>query len=176
MLDTAQALWSELEQEAGATRRVLERVPADQLTWRPHPKSMTLGQLALHVARVPGDLAHLSTLDGIDAETVDFNPPQPASKAEILPVLEASLEAARGVLGQLDAKTASGAWRLSAGPREVFTVPRVAVLRSLMLNHWYHHRGQLMGYLRLLDVPVPAVYGVSADENPFTESRVGASV
>ena len=87
MLDAAQAMWSELEQEAGATRRVLERVPADKLTWRPHPKSMTLGQLALHVAKVPGDLANLSKLEGIDAETVDFNPAQPAQAAEILPAL-----------------------------------------------------------------------------------------
>ncbi len=167
MLDSAQAMWSELEQEAGATRRVLERVPADKLTWRPHPKSMTLGQLALHVAKVPGDLANLSKLEGIDAETVDFNPAQPAQAAEILPALEASLEAARATLSALDATTASGAWRLTAGPREVFTVPRLAMLRSLMLNHWYHHRGQLVVYLRILDVPVPAVYGRSADENPF---------
>jgi len=167
MLDSAQSMWSELEQEAGATRRVLERVPADKLTWRPHPKSMTLGQLALHVAKVPGDLANLSKLEGIDAETVDFNPAQPAQAGEILPALEASLEAARATLSALDATTASGAWRLTAGPREIFTVPRIALLRSLMLNHWYHHRGQLVVYLRILDVPVPAVYGRSADENPF---------
>ena len=162
-----QSFLAEFDQEMAGTRRVLERVPADRLTWRPHPKSMTLGQLALHVAKVPGDLANLSKLDGIDAETVDFNPPQPATASEILPTLEASLKAAQAVLTELDAKSASGPWKLTAGPREVFTVPRVAVLRSLMLNHWYHHRGQLLVYLRLLDVPVPAVYGRSADDNPF---------
>ncbi len=175
MLDSAQAMWSELEQEGIATRRVLERVPADRLTWRPHPKSMTLGQLALHVASVPGDLANLSKLEVLDAETVDFNPPQPAQVGEILPSLDKSLETARGVLGELDAKTASGAWKLTAGPREVFTVPRIALLRSLMLNHWYHHRGQLLVYLRLLDVPVPAVYGRSADENPFAKPATEAA-
>jgi uncharacterized damage-inducible protein DinB len=176
MLDAAQAMSSELEQEANVTRRVLERVPADRLTWRPHSKSMTLGQLALHVAKVPGDLANLSQLDGIDAETVDFHPPQPATAAEILPALETSLESARAVLAKLDAGTASGAWRLTAGPRELFTVPRIAMMRSLMLNHWYHHRGQLVVYLRLLDVPVPAVYGRSADENPFAKPAMAASV
>jgi uncharacterized damage-inducible protein DinB len=174
MIGSAQALQSELDQEAQATRRVLERVPAEKLAWRPHPKAMTLGQLALHVAKVPGDLANLSTLDGIDGETVDFEPPQPANVAEILPTLESSLARARAVLAALDERTASGSFRLTAGTREIFTLPRLALLRSLMLNHWYHHRGQLVVYLRILDVPVPAVYGRSADENPFARMPASA--
>jgi uncharacterized damage-inducible protein DinB len=174
MIGTAQAFLAELEQEAGTTRRVLDRVPADKLTWRPHAKSMTLGQLALHVAKVPGSLATLSKLDGLDAETVDFEPAQPSKASEILPALEASIAEARAVLTALDEESASGGWRLTAGPREVFTVPRIAFLRTLMLNHWYHHRGQLVVYLRLLDVPVPGVYGPSADENPFAVGAASA--
>jgi uncharacterized damage-inducible protein DinB len=167
MSQSAQPMIAELQQEAGSTRRLLERVPADRLGWRPHPKSMTLGQLALHVARIPGDLANLARHDGIDAATVSFDPPDPAEAAELLSTLEGSIASACDYLASLDDASAAAPWRLAAGAREVFTVPRVALLRSLMLNHWYHHRGQLVVYLRLLDVPIPAVYGRSADENPF---------
>lgn len=166
-MTNATALAAELEQETAATRRLLERVPADRLGWRPHPKSMTLGQLALHVARIPGDLARLAQGDGVDAATVDFEPPQPASAAELVPLLDGSVAAATAYLGGLQPAEAGAPWRLTVGERELFTLPRLALLRSLMLNHWYHHRGQLVVYLRLLDVPVPAVYGRSADENPF---------
>jgi uncharacterized damage-inducible protein DinB len=166
-MTTASVMAAELAQETTVTRRLLERVPGDRLGWRPHPKSMTLGQLALHVARIPGDLARLAKGEGVDAATVDFEPPQPADAAELVPLLEASVAAAATYLDALEPAAAGAPWRLTVGEREVFTLPRLALLRSLMLNHWYHHRGQLVVYLRLLDVPVPAVYGRSADENPF---------
>lgn len=161
------ALVAELEQESHATRRVLERVPDDRLEWRPHPKSMSLGQLALHVATIPGSLARLAQLDGLDAATVDFTPASPASAAELLPALEASVAGAREFLSGLDDAAAAATWRLTFGERELLAAPRAGIVRSLLLNHWYHHRGQLVVYLRLLDVPVPAVYGRSADEDPF---------
>jgi uncharacterized damage-inducible protein DinB len=161
------ALVAELEQEAASTRRVLERVPADRLDWQPHPKSMTLGQLALHVANIPGSIARLAELDGLDAATRSFLPPQPEKAEDLLPALEAGLAHAKSFLNGLNDEAAAAPWRLTVGEREVFTVPRLGVIRTLMLNHWYHHRGQLVVYLRLLDVPVPAVYGRSADENPF---------
>jgi uncharacterized damage-inducible protein DinB len=167
MAGMTQPFISELNQEAVATRRVLERVPADRLEWQPHPKSMTLGQLAFHVANIPGSIARLGRLDGLDASTVSFVPPQPKDAAELLPALEAALAEAQSFLDDLDEEAAVAPWRLSLGEKEVFTIPRLGLARSLMLNHWYHHRGQLVVYLRLLDVPVPAVYGRSADENPF---------
>lgn len=161
------ALVAELEQEAASTRRVLERVPADRLEWQPHPKSMTLGQLALHVASIPGSITRIAQLDGMDAATRSFIPAQPAKAEDLLPALEAGLADAKSFLTSLDDEAASTPWRLTVGEREVFTIPRLGVIRTLLLNHWYHHRGQLVVYLRLLDVPVPAVYGRSADENPF---------
>jgi uncharacterized damage-inducible protein DinB len=170
MLNPTQALANELEREAVSTRRLLERVPADRLDWQPHPKAMTLGQLALHLASIPGNISRLAGLDGFDASTANFNPASPPNAEALLPALESSLADAKSFLGGLDEEASAAPWRLSAGEREVFTVPRLEVVRTLMLNHWYHHRGQLCVYLRFLDVPVPAVYGRSADENPFVET------
>ena len=160
-------LLAELEQEAPATRRVLERVPAQDLEWRPNPKAMALGQLAWHVATIPGDIAQLARLEGIDAATVSFQPRMPAGVGELLPAFEAALEDARAFLRGCTPEMAAAPWCLSSHGQEVFTMPKVALLRSLMLNHWYHHRGQLVVYFRCLDVPVPAVYGRSADETTF---------
>jgi len=161
------ALVAELEQEAGATRRVLERVPENRLTWKPHPKSMSLGQLALHVATIPGSLSTLLEADGLDATGVDFTQKPATSRAELLGALEEGVAKARDFLRGLEPARAAAPWRLTRGSQELFTMPRSAMVRSLLLNHWYHHRGQLVVYLRLLDVPVPVTYGRSADENPF---------
>jgi uncharacterized damage-inducible protein DinB len=163
----ASALIAELQAETDATRRTLARVPADKLDWRPHPNSMTIGQLAHHVATIPGNISRLASLDGFDATQANFTPPQPQSHAEILDAFDASVADAAAFLTGLDETAASSPWRLTAGEREVFTLPRLAIMRTLALNHWYHHRGQLLVYLRLLDVPVPVVYGRSFDENPF---------
>jgi uncharacterized damage-inducible protein DinB len=159
-------LITELEQEAGSTRKLLERVPGNKLGWRPHPKSMTLGQLAHHVASMP-NISGFVEADGLDVATIAFQNPQPASRDEILRTFEASLEAARTRLSGLDDGAAAESWRLHKAGAELFTIPKIAVLRNLMFNHWYHHRGQLTVYLRLLDVPLPVIYGRTADENPF---------
>jgi uncharacterized damage-inducible protein DinB len=164
---SSEALLAELEQEAKATRRLLERVPSRHLDWRPGPKAMTLGQLAWHTATIPGDIATLARLDGIDAATVNFEPRMPADAGEILPAFDAALDEARALLRELDADSAAAPWRLSSHGQEVFTIPKAGLVRTLMLNHWYHHRGQLVVYFRCLDVPVPAVYGRSADEMLF---------
>jgi uncharacterized damage-inducible protein DinB len=161
------SLLNELYQEAAITRRVLERVPGDKLEWRPHPKSMSIGQLAMHVASIPGNLSGLVQADEFDASQANFTPPSPSSVEEILTAHDGSLRAAQDYLGGVDEQTARESWRLTFKGKEVFTAPRGGVIRSLMLNHWYHHRGQLSVYLRLLDVPVPVIYGRSADENPF---------
>jgi uncharacterized damage-inducible protein DinB len=158
---------NELRQEAETTRRLLERVPEERLGWKPHPKSMTLGQLALHVATIPGDLSRLARLDEFDASNANFEPAVPESNAAIALALKTSLDDAAEYLGALGADEAAANWRLTLRGNEVFAMPRAAMLRSLMLNHWYHHRGQLTVYLRLLDVALPVVYGRTADENPF---------
>ena len=157
----------ELEQEAQTTRRVLERVPDDRLAWKPHAKSRMLGQLALHIATVPGAVAALATSPS-PAQAPQFaDDPSPATAAELIPALDASIARARQLVGRMDDATLMEIWTMKRGDRELFSVPRGALLRSVMLNHWYHHRGQLTVYLRLLDAPVPAVYGPSADDPRF---------
>jgi uncharacterized damage-inducible protein DinB len=156
----------ELEQEAQTTRRVLERIPENQMDWKPHPKARTLGELALHVATVPGSVAEFIASPS-PAQVPDFIDPSPPSAAELVPTLDESIAKAKQILGGMDDATIMATWRMMDGDREVFALPRVALLRSIMLNHWYHHRGQLSVYLRELDVPIPSIYGPSADENPF---------
>ena len=157
----------ELQEEVKTTRRILERVPTDKLAWRPHPKSMTLGQLAIHIANVPGALSTLAQADGLDVAQGNFVPPQPRSVQEVLAAFDASVTQAESQLKGMTDDKAMGNWTLKHGDQELFTKPRSGVLRTIMLNHWYHHRGQLSVYLRMLEVPVPVIYGRSADENPF---------
>jgi predicted dithiol-disulfide oxidoreductase (DUF899 family)/uncharacterized damage-inducible protein DinB len=158
---------SEFQEEAAVTRRILERVPADKLTWRPHPRSMSLGQLAIHIATVPGALATLAQGDGFDVSQANFEPPQPKNLQEIYAAFDDSVRTSETVLSGMTDQAAQANFTFKRGDRELFSKPRIGILRSIMLNHWYHHRGQLSVYLRLLDVPVPVVYGPSADENPF---------
>jgi uncharacterized damage-inducible protein DinB len=160
-------LLAELEQEAQTTRRVLERIPQAHLSWKPHPKSMSLGQLALHVATVPGNVAELAAIDTV-ARPPNFVQPEAATAAELVPALTDSVARAKRALGGFDDAKMAATWRLQIDGRDIMAMPRVAVVRAIMLNHWYHHRGQLLVYLRLLDLPVPSVYGPTADENPFT--------
>lgn len=159
-------LLDELEQEARTTRRVLERIPAAHLSWKPHPKSMSLGQLALHVATVPGNVAELAARDVV-AEPPSFVQAEAGSVAELLPALDESVTKARRALGGFDDAKMTSLWRLQSGGKDIMVMPRIALVRAIMLNHWYHHRGQLLVYLRLLDQSVPSVYGPTADENPF---------
>lgn len=153
----------ELELEADATRRALERVPEEYLDWRPHPVSLSLGQLAMHVATLPGALAGVAKLTTFDA---GHEIPRPAagSTDELLEALERSLDQARDTLSAMDEGTLAASWRLMDGPVEVLAIPRRNFIRSILFNHWYHHRGQLCVYLRQVGAPVPAIYGDSADE------------
>jgi len=172
-MSTVHALIQELEYEGQTTRRVLERVPGDKLSWKPHDKSMSLGQLALQVATVPGSIAEMSrkspfTLSG-------FVQPSPASAAELLPALDRSVARAREILLTMDEASLAEVWRAVDGEREVMALPVGVLLRSIMLNHWYHHRGQLSVYIRQVGALVPSIYGPSADENPFATSRAAAA-
>jgi uncharacterized damage-inducible protein DinB len=159
-------LLAELEQEAETTRRVLERIPQAHLSWKPHPKSMSLGQLALHVATVPGSVAEFAAQDTIP-EPPTFVQPEAATASELVPTLSESVAKAKRALGGFDDTKMVETWRLQSGGKDLLVMPRVAFVRAIMLNHWYHHRGQLLVYLRLLNQSVPSVYGPTADENPF---------
>jgi predicted dithiol-disulfide oxidoreductase (DUF899 family)/uncharacterized damage-inducible protein DinB len=153
--------------EVEVTRRILSRVPADKLTWKPHGKSMTLGQLALHIAQIPDRVSALAQRDGFDVSQANFVPDQPTDLDTMLTGFESAvIEGEKRLLSMTD-ESAMAPWTMKAGEKTIFTVPRAGIVRTIMLNHWYHHRGQLSVYLRMLEVPVPVVYGRSADENPF---------
>jgi uncharacterized damage-inducible protein DinB len=167
---TIHELLQELEEEAQMTRRVLARVREDQLGWTPHKKSMTLGQLAMHVASVPGAIAGISTQPTFDVKT-EIPRPAATSVDELLTLLDESVARAKAILGEMDDAALLSPWRMVDGDQEIAVISRGALLRSIMLNHWYHHRGQLTVYLRQTGSLVPAIYGPSADENPFTETK-----
>jgi len=168
MPQMTEPMLNEFRQEAATTRRVLERIPADKLTWKPHPKSLSLGQLAIHIASIPGRLGYMVTQqDQLEVNPEAFTPPAPKDLKEVHETFEQSCKDAEGYLQGLSNEAAMAEWSLMVAGKPAFTLPRIAVLRSIMLNHWYHHRGQLSVYLRMLDVPIPVIYGRSADENPF---------
>jgi uncharacterized damage-inducible protein DinB len=157
-------LAAELKQEAATTRRLLERVPEDKLDWRPHEKSMTLGRLAGHVAELPSLLGPVVGADELDFASGEYKPFNAASVAEILEKFDKNIaDGVEGLKGMADER-ALDKWRLRSGDRVIFEGPRASVMRGLVLNHVIHHRGQLSVYLRLLDVPLPSIYGPSADE------------
>ena len=163
---TSQDLLDELDQEAQITRRVLERVPADKFDWRPNSKSMTLGQLALHLASIPGTVAELATRSTFDVET-QIPLPSTANVDQLLSAHDRSIARAKQLLGEMDDAMLSSPWRMVRGEQEIMTIPRKALLRSILLNQSYHHRGQLTVYLRQVGALIPAIYGASADENPL---------
>jgi uncharacterized damage-inducible protein DinB len=169
---TREDILQELDQEAATTRRVLERVPEDKLDWRPHEKSFSLGQLAMHIATLPGMLAQVSTMETFQVNPNGIPRPSASSTAELLDALDESLTQAREIVGSMDGDSLATPWKLVDGDEVLLTIPRAAFLRSIMLNHWYHHRGQLTVYLRQTGARVPRVDGPSADEAPGL-SRAG---
>lgn len=161
-----EAFIQELESEAKTTRRVLERVPEKHLSWKPHAKSMSLGQLALHLAQSAG-YAQWALKD-----TFEFTPEmgtqaEAKTQAEILRAHDESVAKAKQALTQIGDAGLSAMWKAVAGGSTVMEMPKIGLIRVVVLNHAYHHRGQLSVYLRLLDVAVPSIYGPSADENRF---------
>jgi uncharacterized damage-inducible protein DinB len=158
----AQSLLAEFEDQAPVTRKFLERLPDDKLTWKPHARSLTAGQLAYHLAFVPGGVVRGAQKDQVPPPAFQF--PQPATSQEILDAFDQSIATVREVLPSFDDAAMNGTWRIVAGDQEIAAMPRVTFLRNIMLNHWYQHRGQFCVYLRLLDVAVPSSWGPSADE------------
>jgi uncharacterized damage-inducible protein DinB len=162
----AQAMLAEFETQAPVTRRFLERLPEDKLTWQPHEKSMTAGQLAYHIASVPAGIVRFAQNN--PAQVPDFAGfPQPASCREILQTFDEGLAVAREILPTIDDAEMAETWRLMAGGKEVLAQPRALFLRDVMFSHVYQHRGQFSVYLRILNIPVPASWGPSADEPPL---------
>jgi uncharacterized damage-inducible protein DinB len=157
------ALLTDYDHEMGTTRRLLERVPDDRLGWKPHPKSMTLGALAIHLSRIPKWAGTILNEPEFDLVGPPPPVPDPASRAEILATFDDVRKQTRAWMDKTDAEY-QAPWTLKRGGQQVFSVPRVAAFRSFVLHHIIHHRGQLSLYLRLNDVPVPAIYGPSADE------------
>jgi uncharacterized damage-inducible protein DinB len=160
------ALLPEFDHEMATTRKVLERVPEDKLDWKPHAKSWSMGGLATHVANLPSWGSIALNQDSFDLAT-GGTAPQAASRVDLLAAFDRNVASTRATLtGKTDPEMMAP-WTLEKEGHTLFTMPKIAVMRSFVLNHIIHHRGQLSVYLRLTDVPVPSIYGPSADEQPF---------
>jgi uncharacterized damage-inducible protein DinB len=164
-MSIAQTLLSEFEIQAPITRRFLERVPEDKLTWKPHEKSMSAGQLALHIALVPGAVLRLVQKNPAQVPSLGF--PEPSSVREILDALGESVATVKRELPKFNDASMQETWRLAKGDAVALAQPRGLFLRDVMLSHWYQHRGQFSVYLRLLGQAVPASWGPSGDEPPL---------
>ena len=162
---SAEAFVGELREEAKSARRILERVPDEHLPWRPHPKSMSLGQLAHHIAVLPRGIVELIAANRTEVPNVPLD--QAESSAALVATLDKSIEHAVERLNHWGDAGLAEQWQMSVHGNVIFDMPRHAMFRYVMLNHWYHHRGQLTVYLRLLEVPLPSVYGPTADEQMF---------
>ncbi|HKX83142.1 MAG TPA: DinB family protein [Pyrinomonadaceae bacterium] len=162
----ADSILMEMDQEAETTKRLFAVIPDDKLDWRPHPKARTLGELAMHVAQIPGGVAEIANLDSKEAGTFPTDPVA-TSRATILAAFDASLKKGKEIVGATDDARAMAEWKLVKDGETLMAMPRVAFWRAILLNHNYHHRGQLSAYLRELDVELPSIYGPSADTNPF---------
>lgn len=166
----AESLLPEFDQEMDATRRVLERVPADKLGWGPHEKSMTLGRLATHLAELPGwceVMLNESEFDIAPPGGQQYTPKAADSTADILALFDDNRKKAREMLAAMSDGDLMRPWTLKRGGEDLFTAPRIGVFRRNLLNHVIHHRGQLTVYLRLTGVPVPQTFGPTADEPTF---------
>lgn len=159
------ALAQEAQRELALTRRLLERIPNDKFDWQPHAKSMKLGTLASHMANLVSFL-EISLKDAVTDMTAGHFPPAPTDTDEVLRRFDLNGENLRQALSDVDDAKFWELWRMNRGEQTVLALPRIMVARVLVLNHLIHHRGQLSVYLRLLDIPVPAIYGGSADEAP----------
>lgn len=167
ILSLSATLLPEFDQEMANTRKTLERIPMDKPDWKPHEKSMAMGPLAIHVANIPDWATFTINQDSLDIAPVGappYQPPKAASQKELLAIFDQSAERGRAAIAQATDEQFAKPWSLLAGGKVIFTMPRAAVLRSMVMNHLIHHRAQLGVYLRLNGIAVPAIYGPSADE------------
>lgn len=166
-----EALLPEFDQEMASTRKTLERVPEDKFGWKPHDKSGTMGWLATHLANIPSWVKTTLEQDSLDLAPPGGGSPGPIPPAktrrELLKMFDKNVAAARAAISRASDVVLSQPWTLLSGGKAIFTLPKMAVLRSFVMNHSIHHRAQLGVYLRLSNIPVPAIYGPSADEGSF---------
>lgn len=167
MAGLTQTIIEELKAHEPVTRRVLERVPADKLDWKPGEKAMSLGELALHLAAGPAISTGFLLEDSVDFGAIDRTPQHPNSVEQILETFDQSLATGIANLEAMTDEQATATWAVYNGDTELMSMPRLAWLRMITINHLVHHRGQLTTYFRCLGVPVPSIIGPSADENPF---------
>ncbi|MEZ5366516.1 MAG: DinB family protein [Bryobacterales bacterium] len=167
-MSIGQSLLPEFDQEMATTRRVLERVPFDKLDFKPHEKSMSMDHLANHIVTMTGWLPYTMQTDSLDLAPPDgpaWEPPPPAkTQAELLATYDKNVADSRAALAAATDEAMMQPWSLLRGGQAMFTMPRIGCVRGMILNHIIHHRGQLSVYLRLVDIPVPSIYGPSADE------------
>ena len=161
----ADQLLAEFEAESVTTRKFLSRLPEDRLDWQPHPKSMSAGQLALHIAVSPGQIVGMAQEDAFTMPEFRQERQRPASLREVMAALDESIATVRNVLPTFSDDRMHATWQVTVSGK-LLSMPRSAMLRNILLNHWYHHRGQLGVYLRLLGASVPSSYGPSGDELP----------
>jgi uncharacterized damage-inducible protein DinB len=159
-----EAFIAELKHEAAATKRILERVPQEKFDWKPHEKSMTLGRLATHVAELPGFLNSILTMDDFDFTKGDYKPSRANTPEELMNVFQQQLDGVVQTLQNTSDEKMQSTFTLRSGNHIIASVPRMVAVRSMAMNHIIHHRGQIAVYLRLIDIPVPGMYGPSADE------------
>ncbi len=159
-----ESLLMEYEKECANTRKLLEAVPMDKLSWKPHAKSMSLEQLAVHIADIPNWMAVTIEKEVLDFAKEEYKPKKVSALEDLLKIHDDAVSAALKCLGDASDETLLQDWTMRNGEQIYFTMPKVAVLRMFVYNHLYHHRGQLTVYLRLLDVPVPGMYGPTADD------------
>jgi uncharacterized damage-inducible protein DinB len=160
-----QALLPEFDHEMENTRKTLERVPLDKSDWKPHEKSPTMIWLASHVAQIPVWAQMTMQTESLDLAEPFDRPKTPESTAELLAQFERNRDAARAAIAAATDEDLMKMWTLQNGAQTILSMPRVAVLRSFVMNHMIHHRAQLTVYLRMNNVPVPGLYGPSADES-----------
>ena len=163
-MSIAQSLLPEFDHEFATLRKTLERVPDGKMDFTPHARSMPMGKLSGHLSELPGWVNATIEQDELDFAKMDYKPYVPATAAEVVAALDTALAKARPVLAAASDADMMKPWTLRQGDKVFFTMPKVAVLRSFVMNHMIHHRAQLGVYLRLNDVPVPGSYGPSADE------------
>jgi uncharacterized damage-inducible protein DinB len=166
-MSIAQALLAEFDVEMANTHRTLARLPEDKLEWTPDPKSMTMARLAAHVAEMPGWAAMALSTDELDFAKGGYVPAEANSREQVLEILKKNVKAARAAIAAASDADFLKPWTLRSGDQVFFTMPKIAAIRGMVMNHTIHHRGQLTVYYRLTGVPVPALYGPSADEPEF---------
>lgn len=158
------AFLGELHHEAATTRKVLERIPADKFGYQPHEKSMTFQRLAVHVAEMFGWITMTMDTEVLDFAETEFTPFEPSTSEELVEFFDKTVAEAAERIGSCADEEFMQEWTMRNGENVYFTMPKIAVVRTFCLNHIYHHRGQLSVYLRLNDIPIPEIYGPSADE------------